>query len=167
MSLMSIHTIIIFCVLAPPQLNVAGCNSSYSQCSVRTVPAEVTKLNGFHGVDLFNSNLLLGGLGRRDWSMSAGPYEELQGRRMRWIILLRIKVKPVYLHDWVSECMQLSELGHHGESENGQTSKGQQRGIRTRTLSIATPTFYRWTTILHWEFGMVIFYLIRPVLPYH
>ena len=38
--------------------------------------------------------------------------------------------------------IQMSELRHHGENENVQTSKRQQREIRTWCLSIASPAFY-------------------------
>ena len=47
-----------------------------------------------------------------------------------------------YISTTVYICMQLSELGHRVENESSETSK---RGIRTRALSIASPTFYRCT----------------------
>ena len=41
--------------------------------------------------------------------------------------------------------IQLSELGHRGENENAQNFETVAKGIRTRTLLIASPAFYRAT----------------------
>ena len=57
-----------------------------------------------------------------------------------------------------SSFIQLTELGRHGENENAQTSKRQQRLIPTRAPLIACPASYRCDITLHYTIAVPSIY---------